>query len=154
MKIDNFDSDSVQNIDVMQSVATAFSSIEDAIIEANALKHDSVDSALFAKCSEQKMVFNSLSEMKHTLNKIAQIRAVKPLVKRLYPLVFDRHDIVVNYPDWINRMLGGDVPEFIVIKSEVGGKEVWLLIDRATWNNFWDDNFTGEIEIDPDDLPF
>lgn len=153
MKIDDFDSNKVKHVDAMQSVVTAFDSIEDAILAENMLHQDTVDSGIFAMCSKKGLVFDSQKDLKRKLCKIAQFRAVKPLVDKIYPLVFDRFDIVVNYPIWFSRMLDGERPQFIVMETSVKNKKVWLLIDYVDWNNYWSDRFNGD-EIDVGDLPF
>lgn len=153
MKIDNFDSENVKDVDAMQSVATAFDSIVDAVIAKNTIKQKEVDSALFAEESAKGFVYHSKWELTHELFTIAQIKVAKELVGKLPAEVLSRYDVVANYPVLIDRMLKGDAPDFIILKSTVKGKEVWLLVDRITWNNYWSDHFNGD-EIDVGDLPF
>lgn len=153
MKIDNFDSENVKDVDAMQSVVTAFESIVEAIVNKNTIKQKQVDSALFAEESAKGFVYQSKLELIHELYTIAQVQAARALVNKLPAIMLSKYDVVANYPVLIDRMLKGDAPDFIILKLQVKGKEVWLLVDRITWNNYWNDHFTGD-EIDVGDLPF
>lgn len=143
-----------QYVDVVPSIAESFEEITNGVIKDFTFNMPEIDSALLTECVSLHMVFDNIDQVRTVLMNDVKLHVAMQVVGKISVKMFNHATLIIDYPKKIQLLLSGSQPAFHVVTTTINDAEKYILIDKSTWDNYWNNNVSGDDITDLDDNPF